>query len=63
MITRVYAAFEGPRVHPAELNDGFREPDADGDGRVEEAEFVAAFRDFFTARIDSTAGAGPLGRA
>ncbi|GLW03607.1 hypothetical protein [Streptomyces lavendulae] len=52
-------------MHPAELNDGFREPDADGDGdgRVEEAEFAAAFRDFFTARIDSTAGAGLPGRA
>ncbi|MET8755796.1 oxygenase MpaB family protein [Streptomyces sp. NPDC004667] len=55
--------FGGPRVHPAELNDGFREMDADGDGRVEEAEFVAAFREFFTARTDSTAGAGLLGRA
>ncbi|MDH6539981.1 oxygenase MpaB family protein [Streptomyces sp. SPB4] len=55
--------FGGPRVHPAELNDGFRELDADGDGRVEEAEFVAAFCDFFTARTDGAAGAGLLGRA
>ncbi|MFF4368399.1 oxygenase MpaB family protein [Streptomyces sp. NPDC001594] len=55
--------FGGPRVHPAELNDGFRELDADGDGRVEEAEFVAAFCDFFTARTDTTAGTGLLGRA
>lgn len=57
------ALFGGPRVHPAELNDGFRELDADGDGRVEEAEFVAAFRDFFTARGGNTAGTGLLGRA
>ncbi|MER5487483.1 oxygenase MpaB family protein [Streptomyces sp. NPDC002812] len=55
--------FGGPRVHPAELNSGFRELDADGDGRVEEAEFVAAFTDFFTARTDAAAGAGLLGRA
>ncbi|MFE1413330.1 oxygenase MpaB family protein [Streptomyces sp. NPDC058746] len=55
--------FGGPRVHPAELNDGFRELDADGDGRVGEAEFVTAFCDFFTARTNGTAGAGLLGRA
>ncbi|MFE2164238.1 oxygenase MpaB family protein [Streptomyces sp. NPDC059447] len=55
--------FGGPRVHPAELNDGFRQLDSDGDGQVEEAEFVAAFCDFFTARADSTAAAGLLGRA
>ncbi|MFJ8160210.1 oxygenase MpaB family protein [Streptomyces sp. NPDC096136] len=57
------ALFGGPRVHPAELNDGFRAMDADGDGQVGEEEFVAAFCAFFTARSDGSAGAGLLGRA
>ncbi|MFH7594397.1 oxygenase MpaB family protein [Streptomyces racemochromogenes] len=57
------ALFGGPRVHPAELNDGFRAMDADGDGQVGEEEFVAAFCAFFTARSGSVAGAGLLGRA
>ncbi|GAA1570173.1 oxygenase MpaB family protein [Streptomyces globosus] len=54
--------FGGKRIHPAELNHGFRQLDADGDGRVAEAEFVAAFTDFFTARTDSAAGTALLGR-
>ncbi|WP_327260787.1 oxygenase MpaB family protein [Streptomyces sp. NBC_01232] len=55
--------FGGPRVHPAELNDAFRQLDVDGDGRVSEEEFVAAFVDFFTAREDTAAGVALLGRA
>ncbi|MFG2621802.1 oxygenase MpaB family protein [Streptomyces sp. NPDC048507] len=54
--------FGGPRVHPAELNDAFRQLDEDGDGRISEAEFVAAFTDFFTARADTSAGTALLGR-
>ncbi|MFD3538676.1 oxygenase MpaB family protein [Streptomyces sp. NPDC058662] len=54
--------FAGPRVHPAELNDGFRQLDGDGDGRISEEEFVAAFTDFFTARADTAAGVALLGR-
>ncbi|WP_322871892.1 oxygenase MpaB family protein [Streptomyces goshikiensis] len=54
--------FGGPRVHPAELNDAFRQLDGDGDGRVSEEEFVAAFTDFFTARADTAAGVALLGR-
>ncbi|MFE9479261.1 oxygenase MpaB family protein [Streptomyces spororaveus] len=55
--------FGGSRVHPFELNQGFRELDADGDGRISEDEFVTAFTDFFTARTDTTAGTALLGRA
>ncbi|MFK0175080.1 oxygenase MpaB family protein [Streptomyces xanthochromogenes] len=55
--------FGGSRVHPAELNHGFRQVDHDGDGRITEDEFVQAFTDFFTARSDSTAGSQLLGRA
>lgn len=55
--------FGGTRVHPAELNDGFRELDADGDGRIDEEEFVAAFAQFFTARSEAVAGTALLGRA
>ncbi|MFE9534870.1 oxygenase MpaB family protein [Streptomyces sp. NPDC006691] len=54
--------FGGSRVHPAELNHGFRQLDHDGDGRITEEEFVQAFTDFFTARSDSTAGSQLLGR-
>ncbi|WP_051814448.1 EF-hand domain-containing protein [Kitasatospora sp. MBT63] len=54
--------FGGPRVHPAELNDGFRQLDTDGDGRISEEEFVTAFTDFFTARTDTIAGTALLGR-
>ncbi|WP_354644553.1 EF-hand domain-containing protein [Kitasatospora camelliae] len=54
--------FDGSRVHPAELNDGFRQLDADGDGRISEEEFVTAFADFLTARTDSATGAALLGR-
>ncbi|WP_330294387.1 oxygenase MpaB family protein [Streptomyces sp. NBC_00503] len=54
--------FGGSRVHPAELNDGFRELDADGDGRISEEEFVTAFTEFFTAATESTAGTALLGR-
>ncbi|MFI7274556.1 oxygenase MpaB family protein [Streptomyces sp. NPDC049879] len=57
------ALFGGTRVPPAELNDGFRQLDADGDGRITEAEFVRAFTDYFSARADTVAGARMLGRA
>ncbi|MFE3650255.1 oxygenase MpaB family protein [Streptomyces sp. NPDC059152] len=54
--------FGGSRVHPAELNHGFRQLDADGDGQITEDEFVAAFTAYFTARGDTAAGAQLLGR-
>ncbi|WP_329439236.1 oxygenase MpaB family protein [Streptomyces sp. NBC_01426] len=54
--------FGGSRVHPAELNHGFRQLDHDGDGRITEDEFVQAFTDYFTARSDNTAGSQLLGR-
>ncbi|MEV6566705.1 oxygenase MpaB family protein [Streptomyces kronopolitis] len=54
--------FGGSRVHPAELNHGFRQLDHDGDGRITEDEFVRAFTDYFTARTDNTAGSQLLGR-
>jgi uncharacterized protein (DUF2236 family)/Ca2+-binding EF-hand superfamily protein len=54
--------FGGSRVHPAELNHGFRQLDADGDGRITLEEFVRAFTDFFTARTDTSAGSHLLGR-
>lgn len=54
--------FGGSRVHPAELNHGFRQLDHDGDGRITEDEFVQAFTDYFTARTDNTAGSQLLGR-
>ncbi|MFI9051936.1 oxygenase MpaB family protein [Streptomyces sp. NPDC053427] len=56
------ALFGGSRVHPAELNHGFRQLDADGDGQITEEEFVHAFTEYFTARADTTAGAQLLGR-
>ncbi|MFI5617864.1 oxygenase MpaB family protein [Streptomyces sp. NPDC051567] len=56
------AVFGGSRVHPAELNHGFRQLDTDGDGRITEDEFVQAFTDYFTARTDTTAGGQLLGR-
>ncbi|SER13404.1 Uncharacterized conserved protein, DUF2236 family [Streptomyces sp. yr375] len=54
--------FGGSRVHPAELNHGFRQLDHDGDGRITESEFVQAFTDYFTAHSDNTAGTQLLGR-
>ncbi|MFE7527823.1 oxygenase MpaB family protein [Kitasatospora sp. NPDC057542] len=57
------AVFGGPRVHPAELSHGFRQLDADGDGRITREEFLAGFSEFFTARADSTPGTELLGRA
>ena len=56
------AVFGGPRVHPAELSHGFRQLDADGDGRITVEEFLRGFTEFFTARADSTSGAQLLGR-
>ncbi|KUM97195.1 calcium-binding protein [Streptomyces yokosukanensis] len=56
------ALFGGSRVHPAELNDGFRQLDTDGDGQITEAEFTAAFTDYFAARTDTVSGAQLLGR-
>ncbi|MEV7772951.1 EF-hand domain-containing protein [Kitasatospora sp. NPDC086791] len=57
------AVFGGPRVHPAELSHGFRQLDADGDGRITREEFLHGFTEFFTARADSTSGTQLLGRA
>ncbi|WP_234322608.1 EF-hand domain-containing protein [Streptomyces sp. NRRL S-350] len=57
------AVFGGPRVHPVELSHGFRQLDADGDGRVTREEFLGGFTEFFTARADSTPGTQLLGRA
>ncbi|MGV4925573.1 oxygenase MpaB family protein [Streptomyces sp. BHT-5-2] len=54
--------FGGSRVHPAELNHGFRQLDADGDGQITEEEFLRAFTDYFTARADTVAGTQLLGR-
>jgi Ca2+-binding EF-hand superfamily protein len=54
--------FGGSRVHPAEVNHGFRQLDIDGDGQITMEEFVRAFTDFFTARTDTTAGSHLLGR-
>ncbi|MEU9076266.1 EF-hand domain-containing protein [Kitasatospora sp. NPDC004745] len=54
--------FGGPRVHPAELSHGFRQLDADGDGRITREEFLHGFTEFFTARADSTPGTQLLGR-
>ncbi|MFJ6216656.1 oxygenase MpaB family protein [Streptomyces sp. NPDC092296] len=56
------AVFGGSRVHPAEVNHGFRQLDVDGDGRITLEEFVRAFTDFFTARTDTAAGSYLLGR-
>ncbi|WP_459647017.1 oxygenase MpaB family protein [Kitasatospora sp. Ki12] len=55
--------FGGPRVHPAELSHGFRQLDADGDGRITREEFLHGFTEFFTARAGSTSGTQLLGRA
>ena len=52
----------GSRTHPAELNHGYRQLDRDGDGRIDAEEFVAGFREFFTARGRAAAGSHLLGR-
>ncbi len=52
----------GKRTHPAELNHGYRQLDRDGDGRIDAEEFVAGFREFFTARGRAAAGSHLLGR-
>ncbi|MFE6049667.1 oxygenase MpaB family protein [Kitasatospora sp. NPDC056446] len=57
------AVFGGPRVHPVELSQGFRQLDTDGDGRITREEFLHGFTEFFTARGDSTSGTQLLGRA
>ncbi|MFD8544566.1 oxygenase MpaB family protein [Streptomyces sp. NPDC059649] len=54
--------FGGSRIHPAELNHGFRQLDADGDGQITEEEFLDAFTEYFTAHADTAAGAQLLGR-
>ncbi|MFJ2738341.1 oxygenase MpaB family protein [Streptomyces sp. NPDC087440] len=57
-----YRRLFGSKLHPADLNRGFQELDADGDGEISRAEFLAALTDFFTARSTTPTGTHLFGR-
>ncbi|NGN67199.1 DUF2236 domain-containing protein [Streptomyces sp. A7024] len=57
-----YRRVFGPKLHPADLNQGFKEIDADGDGEITRAEFTDALVQYFTARGDVEAGTRLFGR-
>lgn len=57
-----YRQVFGPKLHPADLNQGFTEIDADGDGQLTKPEFTDALVQFFTARSEATAGTRLFGR-
>ncbi|MER5440149.1 EF-hand domain-containing protein [Streptomyces sp. NPDC002790] len=57
-----YRTVFGPKLHPADLNRGFKQIDVDGDGRITRAEFLDALALYFTVRDEVEAGAQLFGR-